>query len=88
MYYILPHSSILSPLITNLKVELAGSPTSDLLRFAKNTILSEEANIDGSNVDFDSFNQMQVMLEGLFHLGTLAETMTVIKHSRIQTNFF
>jgi hypothetical protein len=58
-------------------VDLAGSPTSDLLRFAKNTIMLEEAPIDGSNIEFDSFNQMQVVLEGLFHLGTLGDTMTV-----------
>lgn len=37
----------------------------------------EEVHIDGSNVDFDSFNQMQVVLEGLFHLGALGDTMVV-----------
>ncbi|KAJ3373708.1 hypothetical protein HDU91_006037 [Kappamyces sp. JEL0680] len=63
----------------NLREDLAGSPTSDMLRFAKTTLLHDDIDGDSASVEVDSYNQIQVLLEGLFHLGTLPNAIMFIK---------
>jgi uncharacterized protein YdcH (DUF465 family) len=63
-----------------------GSPTSDITRFKKN-IISEEDEPAMLNADLDSFQQIQSILEGLFHLGELGTSLEFIKE-RISIDLF
>lgn len=76
------------PAVKNLKSELMGTPHSDLLRFAKTTQLVEDNDIDGNDFNLDSYEQIQILLEGLYHLGKLQEAMNVITQLLITLTTF
>jgi hypothetical protein len=66
------------PDVKQVKIDIeVGSPASDMLRFKKNIIVDDE-DIDLASNEIDSYSQIQSILEGLYHLGQLEESLNVL----------
>jgi hypothetical protein len=60
-----------------LKIQIDGSPVSDMTRFKKNFEITDDSEKGGLNIEIDQYEQMQSLIEGLFHLGEIGEALTV-----------
>jgi hypothetical protein len=77
------------PDVKNVRVDIeVGSPTSDMLRFKKKVLVDDEA-LNNLASDIDPYHQIQSLLEGLYHLGQLEESLQVhdIDHSISKNEF-
>jgi hypothetical protein len=66
------------PDIKQVKIDIeVGSPASDMLRFKKVIIVNDDSP-DALSNEIDSYSQIQSILEGLYHLGQLEESLNVL----------